>query len=414
MGDSDFWQCPKCEWINKATEPHCKACHTQNTEAEAEIAVSGSTVPQSQPSAPPALAAPVANPGNQPYKVSGAASTNHAPATPIVVHSTTATASQTGNYQTPPNPHQRPDDFVSGFGSTSQPQSNNQQITVANQRPSQYGHHHQGYNAHQGHYGNHAPSYGHGGGAMNTGTMSGGLLGLLTGAMGGAGMGMGRGTSMGMGRGHVMGGHPGGMMGMNQMQPYGSHTHSNGTTIFRIHESMFGLGDNFTIQDQSGRSIFRVRGKFLSFGDNLTVEDMRGRRVARIVQEMFSYAPRYRIGMDGRMLEVRKEFSFMKQCFRLMGPNVGYSIEGTFLGNRNFSFIRGGRRVATVSKALLSFSDSYGVKIVAGEDTVAILCACIVIDQVLHDGKARPNGGMSMGGGIPLGLAMGGFGGLRR
>ena len=47
----------------------------------------------------------------------------------------------------------------------------------------------------------------------------------------------------------------------------------------------------------------------------------------------------------------------------------------------------GGREVAVVSKDHWSWTDSYGVDIVDGEDDVSILCAAIVIDQVLHDEK---------------------------
>ena len=35
----------------------------------------------------------------------------------------------------------------------------------------------------------------------------------------------------------------------------------------------------------------------------------------------------------------------------------------------------------------VSWADTYGIETVDGEDDVSILCACIVIDQVLHDGK---------------------------
>ena len=40
-----------------------------------------------------------------------------------------------------------------------------------------------------------------------------------------------------------------------------------------------------------------------------------------------------------------------------------------------------------MSKAAWAWTDSYGIDIVEGEDDVSILCAAIVIDQVLHDGK---------------------------
>ena len=67
------------------------------------------------------------------------------------------------------------------------------------------------------------------------------------------------------------------------------------------------------------------------------------------------------------------------------GPN-DYEITGSFW-QHEFSFTRQGREVAQVSKSYWSWTDSYGVQIVDDEDDIAILCTCIVIDQVLHDGQ---------------------------
>ena len=50
-------------------------------------------------------------------------------------------------------------------------------------------------------------------------------------------------------------------------------------------------------------------------------------------------------------------------------------------------FERGGRTVANVSKKYWSWSDTYGIDIVEGEDVVSILATCVVIDLVLHDDK---------------------------
>lgn len=80
-----------------------------------------------------------------------------------------------------------------------------------------------------------------------------------------------------------------------------------------------------------------------------------------------------------------KEFRWFSKEFTLdvPGPN-DYSITGKFW-KHDYEFTREGRTVATVSKKFFSFADTYGIDIVDGEDDVAILGACIVIDQVLHD-----------------------------
>ena len=85
--------------------------------------------------------------------------------------------------------------------------------------------------------------------------------------------------------------------------------------------------------------------------------------------------------------EVVKEWSWFNKTFTLdvPGPN-DYLITGSFW-RHEFTFERKGKKVATISKNFWGWSDSYGVEINDGEDDVMILCACIVIDQVLHDEK---------------------------
>ena len=113
---------------------------------------------------------------------------------------------------------------------------------------------------------------------------------------------------------------------------------------------------------------------------------MQGNELAFISQKLISFKPRYQIIIKGSVFaEVVKEFSWFNKKFTLdvPGPN-DYEIDGTFW-QHEFEFRRSGRTVATVSKSYWDWTDSYGVKIIDGEDDVSILCACIVIDQVLYD-----------------------------
>lgn len=158
--------------------------------------------------------------------------------------------------------------------------------------------------------------------------------------------------------------------------------------IYRIRERFWSLGDNFTINNESDEACFQVKGEVFSWGDSLSFQDASGSELAVIDQKLLTLMPRYQILIDGAVFaEVVKEWSWFSKSFTLdvPGPN-DYSIEGSFW-EHDFTFNRKGRIVAHVNKHMLSFSDSYGVEIIEGEDVVAILCTCIVIDQILHDEK---------------------------
>jgi uncharacterized protein YxjI len=58
--------------------------------------------------------------------------------------------------------------------------------------------------------------------------------------------------------------------------------------------------------------------------------------------------------------------------------------KGSFL-EREYSFRRDDRLVAQVSKKWFSWTDTYGVDVLPGEDDILILASAVVIDQVCHD-----------------------------
>ena len=162
--------------------------------------------------------------------------------------------------------------------------------------------------------------------------------------------------------------------------------------IFRIKEKFWSWGDDFTITNDKGEAAFLVDGKAFSWGDKLSFQDSNGRELAFISQKVLSLKPRYKIIIDGNVFaEVIKEWTWFNKKFTLdvPGPN-DYSIEGSFW-EHEFKFIRKGKIVARVSKNYWGWTDSYGVEIDKDEDIVSILCTCIVIDQVLHDGDNKRN-----------------------
>ncbi len=160
--------------------------------------------------------------------------------------------------------------------------------------------------------------------------------------------------------------------------------------LFRIKEEFWAWGDDFSITDAEGKSHYFVDGHAFSWGNKLSFQDTSGHELALISQTLLSWKPRYQIIIDGSVFaEVTKEWTWFNKKFVLdvPGPN-DYTIDGSFWAHE-FTFERQGRVAAAVSKKLWSWTDSYGVDIAIGENEVAILCACIVIDQVLHDESNR-------------------------
>ena len=154
-------------------------------------------------------------------------------------------------------------------------------------------------------------------------------------------------------------------------------------------QKIISWGDDFTINDENGRPAYHVDGKVFSFGDKLTIKDVRGQVAAQIDQKLLSIGPQYEIIRGGKTVAVVKKhlFTLFRARFTVDVPGPDdLDATGNFL-DHEYTFERGGREVARVSKRWFSFSDTYGIDIDEGEDDVLILASAVVIDLVSHPDK---------------------------
>jgi uncharacterized protein YxjI len=151
---------------------------------------------------------------------------------------------------------------------------------------------------------------------------------------------------------------------------------------YLIKERFFRLGEDSDIMDESGRPVFHVDGKVFTLRDRLVVQDMSGQEVASVHRRLLALRPTYEIEIAGRpAAQVRKHFfTPFRDSFTIdvPGPN-DLEMKGSLL-DHDFTIRRGDRVVATVSKAWLTFRDTYGVEIAEGEDDLLILASVLALD----------------------------------
>jgi len=156
-------------------------------------------------------------------------------------------------------------------------------------------------------------------------------------------------------------------------------------------QKLFSWGDDFVIKNEAGEDAFLVDGRAFSFGDKLSFQDLHGDELAFIRQRVLSWGPTYEITRGGQLLAVVKKelFTFFRCKFTVdvSGPD-DLEAEGDFM-DMEYTFQRGGRTIAEVSRRWFAWSDTYGVNVAAGEDDVLILASTVVIDMVCHDDKRR-------------------------
>ncbi len=165
---------------------------------------------------------------------------------------------------------------------------------------------------------------------------------------------------------------------------------------YAMKEKLFSFTDDYIIRNEAGAEIYQVKGKLFSFGNQLSFQNMAGQEFAAIEQKVFSWGPTYEIYHEDKLMAVIKKelFTFFHCKFTVdvEGPNDIEAV-GNFL-DYEYTFTRGGREIARVSKEWFTWTDTYGVEVIDGESDGLVLAAAIVIDLCCHEDRQGGLGGI--------------------
>jgi len=138
------------------------------------------------------------------------------------------------------------------------------------------------------------------------------------------------------------------------------------------------------IKDEWGNDVFYANAKSYSLTRHLGFIDLRtGIEIASIKEKLHLGMPKFNIIIGGvKFATVSQKFTLLHPKFVVQALNGTTTITGDWTAH-SFTFQRGNRLVASVSKEGCSSSDTYHVTIQPGEDVIFILACCIIIDKCL-------------------------------
>ena len=159
-------------------------------------------------------------------------------------------------------------------------------------------------------------------------------------------------------------------------------------TRYKIRQKMLSIGDDFWIENQKGDRVFKVDGKALRLRKTLFFEDMKGNKLAKIQERLLSIKDTMVVeDADGNHIAVIK-----KGLIAPLGDHWTVNVRGApdldVQGNildHEYSISERRRKIAEVSKAWFSLTDTYGVQIDEGQNDILILAIAIAIDMMAHD-----------------------------
>ncbi|MFJ2705962.1 LURP-one-related/scramblase family protein [Streptomyces sp. NPDC087428] len=154
-----------------------------------------------------------------------------------------------------------------------------------------------------------------------------------------------------------------------------------------VRERVFGIGDDYWIEDADGRKVFLVDGKAMRLRDTFELKDAQGRIVVEIKQKLISLRDTMLIERDGEQLAKvkRKRLSLLRNHYRVtLVDGTELDVSGKIL-DREFAVDYDGELLAQISRRWLTIRDTYGIDIVRDDADTALLIAVAVCAIVLAE-----------------------------
>ena len=143
-------------------------------------------------------------------------------------------------------------------------------------------------------------------------------------------------------------------------------------------ERLFSWLDSYDIYDDAGNTVFVVKGA-LAWGHLLRIYDARGNEVGYIREKMFSFLPKFEMYVGDRYAGcISKEFSFFRPKFNI--DYNGWHVDGDWFEWDYAVLDSVGRSVASVSKELWNWTDTYAIDVYDPQDALYALMLVLAID----------------------------------
>ena len=147
---------------------------------------------------------------------------------------------------------------------------------------------------------------------------------------------------------------------------------------FLFKQRFFSWFDSYDIYDEAGRVACKVKGE-LAWGHMFRIYDANGRELGAVKQEIFSFMPRFNIYMGGEQVgSICREFSLFRPKYNIDFKN--WHVEGDWFEWDYSIFDGSGREIASITKELWNWTDTYSIDVHNPEDALCALMLVLAID----------------------------------
>ena len=143
-------------------------------------------------------------------------------------------------------------------------------------------------------------------------------------------------------------------------------------------QRLFSWFDSYDIYAENGSVLYEVKGQ-LSWGHCLKIFDAYGNELGTVKERVLTFLPKFELYLGEQYIGcISKEFSFFRPRFNI--DCKGWSIEGDFFEWDYSVLDLNGAQIASVSKELFNWTDTYVIDVVNPNDALCALMLVLAID----------------------------------
>lgn len=143
-------------------------------------------------------------------------------------------------------------------------------------------------------------------------------------------------------------------------------------------QRFFSWFDSYDIFDEHGNIVYVVKGQF-SWGHCLKIFDVNGYEVGTVKEKIITWLPKFEMYYGDRYIGcISREFSIFKPKYNI--DCNGWHVEGDFF-EWDYEIVNSrGTPIATVSKELFNWTDTYSIDVYNPQDALNALMLVLAID----------------------------------
>ena len=136
--------------------------------------------------------------------------------------------------------------------------------------------------------------------------------------------------------------------------------------------------DNYDIYDEDGNTVYVVKGA-VAWGHLLRIYDAKGNKLGHIQEQIFKMLPKFEMYIGDNLIgTINREFTLFTPRYNI--ECKGWQVEGDWFGWDYMILDVHGELVATITKEIFNFTDTYSIDVKRSSDALCALMLVLAID----------------------------------